>query len=303
MTQGLGGRTEARAKQLGVHCLTGRSESEAVLRLLRPLANLIEEAARTNGGANGYCRGCSRWVWFSLADPQPGGWANVMEGMVCECGLNGRMRGILASVDSLEVSDGPLTDAIVFEHVTPMFPLLRERLPQLAGSEFLGPECQPGTLHETRGLLVRHESMLAPTYAEASLDLVMHFDVLEHIPDPVAALVQCWRILRPGGRLLFSCPFYEELNESIIRARIEDGQLLHDLPPCYHGNPVDGDGALVFTQFGWDMLGMIERAGFVDVELWLNFNPAEGVLTDGCPYPDGHAWPIVFVARKQLQPT
>jgi len=74
------------------------------------------------------------------------------------------------------------------------------------------------------------------------------------------------------------------------------------LPPCYHGNPVDGDGALVFTQFGWDLLEMIGQAGFANAELWLNFNPVEGVLTDGCPYPNGHAWPIVFVARKQLEP-
>lgn len=134
----------------------------------------------------------------------------------------------------------------------------------------------------------------------AGLDLVMHFDVLEHIPGPVAALEQCWRILRPGGRLLFSCPFYEELNRSVFRARMEDGQLLHDLPPCYHRNAVDGDGALVFTQFGWDLLDMIERSGFVELELWLNFDPVEGVLSNGCPFPDGHAWPIVFAARKPI---
>jgi hypothetical protein len=43
---------------------------------------------------------------------------------------------------------------------------------------------------------------------------------------------------------------------------------------------------------------MVEQAGFNAPELWLMFDPVEGVLTDACPFPDGHAWPIVFVAAK-----
>ncbi len=250
---------------------------------------------------HGYCRGCGSWTWFSLAAAAEGNWVNVMEGLVCECGLNGRMRGILASIDLLALPNPDLAEVVVFERLTPLFAHLLDRFPRLVGSEYLGPEHQPGDLGEVRGESIRHESMLAPSYADASADLVMHFDVLEHVPDPVLALAQCHRVLKPGGWLLFSCPFYEELESSIVRARIHGGQLRHDLPPCYHGNPVDGGGALVFTQFGWDLLEMIGLAGFAEVELWLNFNPVEGVLTDGCPYPDGHAWPIVFVARKQLE--
>lgn len=81
----------------------------------------------------------------------------------------------------------------------------------------------------------------------------MHFDVLEHVPDMDQALRECWRILRPGGWMLFSCPFYEELESTIVRARLVDGALEHVLEPCYHGNPVDGGGALVFSQPGWDL--------------------------------------------------
>lgn len=262
MTQHEGQPAERRRPGSAAYPLPGRAETELVLRLLRAQADLLEVAACARSGAEGYCRGCGRWGWFTLPKPADGSWVNVMEGLSCQCGLNGRMRGILASIDLLALPDAHLADVVVFERLTPLFSHLLGRFPRLIGSEYLGPEHLPGDQGEVRAEAIRHESMLEPSYADASVDLAMHFDVLEHVPDPVAALAQCHRILRPGGWLLFSCPFYEELDSSIVRARIHEGQLQHDLPPCYHGNPVDGDGALVFTQFGWDLLDMIGKAGF-----------------------------------------
>jgi SAM-dependent methyltransferase len=43
-------------------------------------------------------------------------------------------------------------------------------------------------------------------YPEGKYDVVAMSQVLEHVPDPVALLKECRRVLRPGGRLVLSTP-------------------------------------------------------------------------------------------------
>lgn len=42
---------------------------------------------------------------------------------------------------------------------------------------------------------------------DASFDAILCTEVLEHIPDPIAALKEFCRLLRPGGELILSAPF------------------------------------------------------------------------------------------------
>lgn len=42
---------------------------------------------------------------------------------------------------------------------------------------------------------------------DASFDAIMCTEVLEHVPDPVAAITELNRLLKPGGHLLLTAPF------------------------------------------------------------------------------------------------
>ncbi len=57
-----------------------------------------------------------------------------------------------------------------------------------------------------RGLATLRADATALPVADASIDLVVAFDVLEHIEDDEAAVAHVFRALRPGGRYLVAVP-------------------------------------------------------------------------------------------------
>ncbi|MDP8257063.1 MAG: class I SAM-dependent methyltransferase [Candidatus Alcyoniella australis] len=52
-----------------------------------------------------------------------------------------------------------------------------------------------------------------PEAADESYDLALCANVLEHVPDPSAALAELHRVLKPGGDLLLSAPHLSRLHE------------------------------------------------------------------------------------------
>jgi ubiquinone/menaquinone biosynthesis C-methylase UbiE len=62
--------------------------------------------------------------------------------------------------------------------------------------------------HLTR--LCAADAMRLP-FRDASFDLVIALDILEHLPDDQAALNEFHRILKPGGRVIATVPAYQSL--------------------------------------------------------------------------------------------
>lgn len=124
---------------------------------------------------------------------------------------------------------------------------------------------EAGTLHPWLRQIPGHVfaeypcvDMHALPFDTDSFDMVIHADTLEHVADPVHALVECRRVLRPGGRLIFTIPI---VVDRLTRGR--DG-----LAPSYHGDPaVSADDYLVHTEFGADAWTDVMRAGFRQVSL------------------------------------
>jgi Methyltransferase domain len=212
---------------------------------------------------DGFCNVCSRAVAFE------GDWrnsngrtANFRERLVCpSCKLNNRQRfmaHLLLVMVPLEPSALPI---YLHEQTTPFFTWAQRTLPgTVVGSEYLGPELGGGTVVE--GL--RHEDAGALSFGDASLATIVSNDVFEHVPDIDRCLAESRRVLRPGGRLLFTIPFHDR-PETVQRATLRNGEIVELLPPQYHGNPIDPErGSLVFYEHGWDILERSRQAGFAD---------------------------------------
>jgi SAM-dependent methyltransferase len=247
----------------------------------------------------GYCTACREPTDFRVTagGEQPGDWRNLLEGMLCQCGTNGRTRLALGAWRELRQAERPVR-SLIFERVTQFYSMLAMEDPALEGCEFLGPDKTPGKYYDVGGLQVRHENIMALSCEDRSLDLVMHFDVIEHVPDHRRAFHECFRALRPGGYMLFTLPFYEGLDQHLVRAEAGDSDVRYILEPAYHGNPV-GDGALVFFHPGWQLLDDLANAGFY-TQIGLDYRPAAGIVSNGCPYPDGHMWPVIFKAQRPI---
>jgi SAM-dependent methyltransferase len=123
----------------------------------------------------------------------------------------------------------------------------------------------------------------ALAFADASFDLLLANEVLEHVPDDRAALVEMRRVLRPGGRLLVLSPtrLYPFETHGVFwrgtRRRVP-----HTLP-FVPWIPLR-IGARVFDYWArnywpWELRGLVARAGFRVLEtgaVWQTFENISG---------------------------
>lgn len=95
--------------------------------------------------------------------------------------------------------------------------------------------------------------MTALPYADGAFDLVVHSDTLEHVPDPVAGLRECRRVLAPRGVLAYTVPIVTGR-----RTRRRNG-----LAPSYHGRgDQNASDHVVHTEYGDDAWRDMIEAGF-----------------------------------------
>jgi SAM-dependent methyltransferase len=150
---------------------------------------------------------------------------------------------------------------------------LRPHLATLPGyvvSDFW-PDVPPG--QERDG--VRCEDLTALTFADASFDLVVTSDIFEHVRIPELGFREVHRVLRPGGRHVFSIPIQEPWRSNTLeRVDTSSSEDVHLLPPQYHLGPKHSLH-LVYNEFGRDLLELLDRVGF-DTE----------VVPFECPSPE-----------------
>ena len=235
----------------------------------------------------GTCYICNKDVNFSVKVPADGNPVNWRETLTCpDCGLINRWRSCLHVFDAI---CEPTADDRIYltEALSPVYQNLAGRFPMLTASEYF-PDFKLGELVKKHAGLVRNEDVTKLTFANASLETILCFDVLEHVPDYHSALKEFYRVLGSGGQVVISVPFSFQ-QETLIRATLDDeGEIRHLVEPCYHGDPLSPHGVLSYYDFGMELLEELRGIGFQECFLLCYYTQSWG-------YPNEN---VVFVARK-----
>ena len=146
-----------------------------------------------------------------------------------------------------------------------------------------------GTVHDG----IRCENLERLTFPADTFDLFVTQDVLEHVFDPAAAVREIIRVLKPGGAHVFTAPKHFGLRQTCCRATLNKGQVVHLLPPDYHGNPIADGRSLVTWDYGDDFEVLLWQWCHCPTTTYVNRDRSFGL--------DGE-YLEVFVTRKVLLP-
>ena len=128
---------------------------------------------------------------------------------------------------------------------------------------------------------VTNQNLERLTFPDASFDVVLTSDVLEHVRLEARAHREIRRVLKPGGVYVFTVPHFRD-RPTLERVRIVDeSDPSRDedvLPREYHGDANSEEGrALAYRSFGIDLDEKLRRLGF-DVEYTKRDDPELGIL-------------------------
>jgi SAM-dependent methyltransferase len=123
------------------------------------------------------------------------------------------------------------------------------------GSSYVGLDYPPTADNLYRTQPDVYGDAQALPFVEGSFDVVLLLHVLEHVPDPSAAMAEALRVLRPAGRLIVETPFlypvhdtpfdYQRWTSVGLRRLVESqGGVVHRLDAA--GTPAE-TGAVVFN--------------------------------------------------------
>ncbi len=141
-------------------------------------------------------------------------------------------------------ASGPLHDAL-------------STLPGYQCAEFFD-DVTPGSTRNG----VRCEDLTRLTFPDNEFDLVITQDVLEHVPRYEQAFREIRRVLKPGGKHNFTVPFH---SAHATRARVSvrgSDEIVHKLPPVFHGDPLRESGSLVAVDYGNDIPVLLQQCGY-----------------------------------------
>jgi len=149
-----------------------------------------------------------------------------------------------------------------------------------AASGYVASQYFPG---KQRGAVIdgfRNEDLEDQTFADASFDLVVTQDVMEHVYNPDRVVAEAFRTLKTGGLYLCTFPVRKEQVADWERrlVRNDDGSVLHTKPVEIHGNPVDDTGSIVTVDYGYELHKAFASWAEFDVRVYRFADAWHGIL-------------------------
>lgn len=233
------------------------------------------------------CNLCGWWGAGFLAD-------RFHPGTVCpRCGSHVRHRLVAAALtwSVPEIGQGRLVDGRSVLHFAPeeaLAPLLRARAARYVDADLLAP----GYDYDVERQL---DITDMASVADGAFELVVACDVLEHVPDDRAALVEVHRVLADGGSAVFTVPQQDGLEvtfEDPTATTFEDRERRFG----------QGDHLRIY---GADVVARLEGAGFRVVVVDHAAFPARSVRRHvlfppvRSPHPLATNHRRVFVAQRR----
>jgi len=244
----------------------------------------------------GRCNICGERTSFSFTDP-----ALYREELLCgSCRATSRYRsiarGLLAAFETLAGARAASLAALprrasrrvaVYDTQVPFdngasaypIPWRLEAAPwiDLQLSTFRASEPEGALL----GPKTTNQNLERLTFPDASFDVVVTSDVMEHVRLDDLAHREIRRVLKPGGFYVFTVPHFRD-RETLVRVRIVDpddpAKDVDVLPREYHGDANSEDGrALAYRGFGTDLDDTLRSLGF-DVAYTKEDFPELGIL-------------------------
>lgn len=186
------------------------------------------------------------------------------------CGASAVSQSIIEVVAS-QCPDMAASDVLELSARGTLARWLQRSAGTLALSEYM-PGRAPGEVVDG----VRNEDVQRLSFGDACFDLVTSTEVFEHVADDARGFAEVWRVLRPGGRFVFTVPLTGR-SATHERATVRDGEVVHLDAPEYHGDPYTGsDRVLCMRDYGEDILERLCAAGFDDARMEMPRAPMFG---------------------------
>ena len=246
----------------------------------------------------GVCNACGRGTRFFRDDP-----SLDRESLICEhCRTTSRYRSIARGIlKAIEARTGIRADALarlpvnaggvafrVYDTQAPFsFESCAYPLPELLRRcswtdvtvSSYRPDAPPGE-QLAAGLVNQNLEHL--TFADATFDLVITSDVMEHVRLDAKAHAEIARVLKRGGIYIFTVPHFRDRRDTLVRVRVhaadDPARDEHLTEPEYHGdaNAPDGAGALSYRSYGTILDEELDALGF-DVTFSAANDDARGI--------------------------